>query len=145
MKCTSRFLTLLLFSLLAVFSACQKEDEVKECKEHEVSECRENADKVNIRVVNNTGHDICNLVVNPYNEKKNHGNLKKDEKTCYRAYSTAYSYGYIQFSIGDKEFVLQPIDYVGQDALEKGFYSWHVEIEDYEAGKVSLVSKKEEN
>ena len=63
--------------------------------------------------------------------------------TCYRSFDTAYNYAYIQIFIDDKEFKLQPIDYVGEQPLGIGNFTYLLDISDYRAGKVSITLQKD--
>jgi hypothetical protein len=137
------FRTLILTSLMIVsFSACNK-NSLRNCDEHSVSFCSEDPTKTNIRIKNNSKYDFCNVVVNPFSEPVNCGIVKKGEMTCYRSFDTAYNYAYIQIFIDDKEFKLQPIDYVGEQPLGIGNFTYILDISDYSAGKVSITLQKD--
>ncbi len=132
------FRTLMLTSLLMfIFSACKK-NSIKNCTQHAVSECTEDSTKTNIRILNNTKYDFCNVVLDPVSGPVNCGIVKKGETTCYRSFDTAYNYAYIRFYIGDKEFKLQPIDYVGEEPLGVGKFTYVIDIHDYAAGKMNI-------
>jgi hypothetical protein len=124
--------------LMVLFSACKKE-KVTECDEHTVTACSEDPAKTNIRIRNNSDYNFCNLVLDPYFQKVNCGIITKSTYTCYRSFDKAYSYAYIQFYVGEKEFTFQPIDYVGETELGPGNFTYAISITDFEKGQISLV------
>lgn len=132
------FRTIMLTSLMMfIFSACKK-NSIKNCNQHAVSACSEDSTKTNIRITNISKYDFCNVVLDPVSGPVNCGIIKKGETTCYRSFDTAYHYAYIRFNIGDKEFKLQPIDYVGEQPLGIGKFTYAIDIHDYAAGKMDI-------
>lgn len=137
------FRTLILTSLMILaFSACNK-NSIRNCDEHAVSACSEDPTKTNIRIKNNSEYDFCNVVLDPSSGPVNCGIVKKDKMTCYRSFDEAYNYAYIQFFIGDKEFKVQPIDYVGEQPLGIGNFTYVLDITDYNAGQVSITVQED--
>lgn len=137
------FRTLILAAFITVaFSACNK-DGLKDCVEHSLTPCSEDPNKTNLRIKNNSKYDFCNVVVNPYSGEVNCGIIKKGEMTCYRSFDIVYNYAYIQLFIGDKEFKLQPIDYVGEQPLGIGKFTYSLDISDYKSGQVSITVQKD--
>lgn len=115
-----------------------KKDQIKNCNEHSVSDCNEDLNMINIRINNASEYDFCNVVLNPSGANKNYGIIKKGESTCYRSFDLAYDYAYVQLFIGDKEFVLQPIDYVGEQPLSTGKHTYSINIADFDDGILSI-------
>jgi len=139
----NQFRTLILTSLLMlIFSACGK-NSLRNCDEHSVSSCSEDPSKTTIRIKNNSKYNFCNLVVDPYSGSINCGILKKGEMTCYRSVDIAYNYAYVQLFIGDKEFKLQPIDYVGEQPLGIGKFTYLIDVVDYDTGKLSITVQED--
>lgn len=137
------FRTLILTSLLMViFSACGK-NSIRNCDEHSVSSCSEDPTKTNIRIKNNSKYNFCNVVFDPSSGPVNCGILKKGKTTCYRSFDTAYSIAYIQLFIGDKEFMLQPFDYVGEQPLGVGNFTYVIDVADYDTGKITFTVQKD--
>jgi hypothetical protein len=57
-----------------------------------------------------------------------HENIGPDEYSGYLEYETAYSYAYINITAGAENYILQPIDFVGETPLENGFYTYGLSI-----------------
>lgn len=128
--------------MILVFSACKKE-KVQECNEHTVSACSDDPLKTNIRIRNNSTHNFCNLVLDPSYTKVNCGVVSQGSETCYRSFEKAYNYAYIQFFVGDKEFTFQPIDYVGEQELGVGHFTYVISITDFEKGQISIAVEED--
>ncbi len=144
MKTTLKFIQLISIAsfLLVIFSSCKK-DSLKDCYEHSISACSENPLKTNLRIKNNTKYNFCNVVVNPYSGLVNCGNLKKGKVTSYRAFDIVYNYAFIQFFIGEKEFKVQPYDYIGEQALGTGKFTFILDIINFETGQVSITVQED--
>lgn len=122
---------ILLFIVLSFLVSCS-EEETKNCEEHAVSSCNEDPTKVNIRILNQSDYDFCNVTLNPSGERTNYGFIAKGELSCYRSYDLAYDYAYLKLYIQNKEFIIQPIDYVGEEPLEIGYYTYKIDVVDFE-------------
>ncbi|MFK7783645.1 MAG: hypothetical protein AB8B56_00945 [Crocinitomicaceae bacterium] len=137
MKTISHFTALsVLLVLLMGLGACNK-DSTAVCTEHAVADCNPDPNKVNIRVKNVSDYDMCNFVLWPYDEKFNCGIIEAGESTCYRSFDIAYSYGYLKFYISEKEFILQPFDFVGEVPLQNGYYTYSVDV-NFDTGQIYL-------
>jgi hypothetical protein len=129
------------FSITLIFllniSSCKK-DSLKNCNEHSVSDCNEDSTKINIRIHNLSDYDFCNVVLDPSQASTNYGIIEKNQSTCYRSFDLAYNYAYVQLFIGEKEFVFQPIDYVGEQPLSTGSHTYSVNVTDFDNGVLSI-------
>jgi hypothetical protein len=67
--------------------------------------------------------------------------LKAGECTPYEQTTTAYNYTYAKFNLGKDEFIIQPIDYVGEKELEPGLYSFDIKIIDYGQRSADIRAK----
>ncbi len=137
---TKHFLssTFLLAFLFITFSSCKK-DSLQNCKEHSITACSQDPNKTNIRIKNISDYKFCNVIVNPSFDHLNCGNLIEGGQTCYRSVEVAYNYAYIQLFIGDKEFILQPYDFVGETALGVGNFTYLIDVTDYNLGKITVT------
>ena len=143
MKTNLFFKTITAIAIMTfIFTACKK-DNLKDCNEHTVSACSEDPSKTNLRITNNSKYDFCNVVVNPSSGQFNCGIIKEGEATCYRSFDTVYNYAYIRLYIGDKEFTLQPIDYVGEPTLGTGKFTYLLDIPDFNTGQISIKVQKD--
>ena len=127
----------ILLFVLSILPSCNK-DGLKNCEEQSVAECTQNPNKTNIRIKNNSEFNFCNVVLNPSNGNTNFGIIKSGETSCYKAFDLAYSYAFVQLYINDKEYTLQPIDYVGEQELGLGNFTYHIDILDIEERSLSI-------
>ena len=91
-------------------------------------------EEVNIRVRN-----ISSIVfdqVQVGEADKIHENVSPDTFTEYLQYEEAYRYAYIEIQSGAETYVLQPIDFVGENPLPIGLYTYELNITD--EGEVTL-------
>ena len=94
----------------------------------------DNLDMVHIRIKNESS--INYDLVQVGGGEMLHENIGPNEYSGYLAYEMAYEYAYISITAGDGNYVLQPIDFVGETPLENGFYTYGLSIT--EAGDVIL-------
>lgn len=67
-----------------------------------------------------------------------YGTLAPDAYTEYREYPIAYRYNYVRLTIAGDEFVLQPIDYVGETPLGPGQFTYEIDVADYLARRLDI-------
>lgn len=92
---------------------------------------------VEIRACNDTGFDIGALQYSEFTE----GNVAAGECTTYRpARGTLYNYTNVYFRIGSDEFRIQPIDFVGEDPLPGGAWSYSITIFDYASRSANVAA-----
>lgn len=84
-------------------------------------------DAVETRGCNQTGFALDALMIDTFD-----GSLAIGACTAYEQHDdAAYGYTYVRFLIGQDEFVLQPIDFVGETPLAGGRWSYQITIADY--------------
>ena len=110
----------LLFLIATVFIGCSDRDD--------------NLDGVNIRIKNESSVTFDTVQVG--SDEMIHENIGPEEYSGYLEYETAYSYAYINITVGEENYVFQPIDFVGETPLENGFYTYGLSIS--EEGDVIL-------
>lgn len=130
-------LALLMLAAIFLTNSCDK-DKMVNCEEHKVADCGEDESKTNIRIENISDYDFCNVVLDPGNISTNYGGIEKNETTCYRSFEVAYDYAYVQLFIGEKEFVIQPFDYIGEQPLGKGEFTYYIDVTDFDKGELSI-------
>ena len=86
----------------------------------------DNLDMVHIRIKNESS--INYDLVQVGGDEMLHENIGPDEYSGYLEYEMAYEYAYISITAGDENYVLQPIDFVGETPLENGFYTYALSI-----------------
>jgi len=105
-----------------------------------VSACTDRDDTiggVNIRVKNDTNFTFLKVQVG--SEDKIHENVASGSYSEYLEYETAYQYAYIKIDADSTSYVAQPIDFVGEDSLSFGFYTYELNVS--EEGGVLLNFK----
>ena len=85
-----------------------------------------------IRVHNASEYDFLRVEVNTYDEPKNYGTIKSDEKSRYKTFEVAYRYAYVRLFVDENEFIIQPIDFVGETPLGSGKFTYVLEVIDFE-------------
>lgn len=76
--------------------------------------------QVNIRLANNSELQFENAT---YNDA-NFGDIEPDEVTEYKVFENQYSYGKVDITINGEQFGWVPIDFVGEELLENGNYTF---------------------
>ncbi len=69
------------------------------------------------------------LVVLPSEERISAATLAAGAATGYTAVRTAYRYAYVEASIAGRRVVLQPIDYVGEQPLGAGCFTYDLTVD----------------
>ena len=114
--------------ILCIVLSCNKGK--NNCVEHNLDACNTDVAKTNIRIQNNSAYDFCNVVLNPGGRYTNYGEIKGGETSCYRIYDKAYRYAYVNLYIDGEEYIIQPIDYVGEQPLGKGAFTYLIDVSD---------------
>ncbi|MEY8019679.1 hypothetical protein AB8P51_02510 [Muriicola sp. SD30] len=89
---------------------------------------------VNIRIKNSSSLAFDEVVV--ADEEHIFENLSPDSYSEYQEFEMAYRYAYIRITSGEESFVLQPIDFVGEEELPLGLYTYDLNLT--EEGEVIL-------
>lgn len=85
-------------------------------------------DGIYLRVLNSSSLPFRTVYISFPGAEALFENLEPGNISAYRKLDTAYRYGYIRVETGDKEYVLQPFDYVGEKPLGNGQYSYELDI-----------------
>jgi hypothetical protein len=81
----------------------------------------------NIRVRNSTGMQIDSVQVG----EQMYGSMGIDGTSGYRPFGEAYRYNYVKLHSGPKVYVIQPIDYVGEDPIGNGFFTYELHMSEF--------------
>lgn len=87
-----------------------------------------------IRIHNASTYDYQELEVGQHT----FGDLSADGFTEYRDFGTAYHYNYVRLTIGGDEFIIQPIDYVGEEPLGEGDFTYEIDVVDYDSRALDI-------
>ena len=105
---------MILFVALACLSACSKENHQGD---------------IQIRLSNISEYDFENIRVNTSTGDVSYGFLESGESSAYKSFELAYRYAFIELSADGNTYTLQPIDYVGETPLDKGAYTYQLDLE----------------
>ena len=87
-------------------------------------------DSVYIRIVNASPIDFMSVTVRFPKSEHTFGRVKSDRISRYQIFEEAYRYGYIEVKTERDTYVLQPIDYVGEQPLRSGKYTFKLDLWD---------------
>ena len=122
---------LLVLATATFLCGCQKEVMIRE---------------VNIRVANQSNVPFNEVTVQFPSQRADYGNILPGEITEYREIDKAYRYAYVKAWIEGKEAVLQPEDYVGENLLSGGNYTYVLQYNSESTekwGRLQLELEKE--
>ena len=97
----------------------------------------DNVNAVNIRIRNISDLNFDRVQVGE--EDKIHENIGPDSFSDYLQYELAYRFAFIEIQAGAETYVLQPIDFVGEEPLPIGLYTYELDVD--EEGEVLLEFK----
>ena len=83
-------------------------------------------DEVRIRVRNATVVNFESTIINFSRQNEQYGAVEAGRTTDYREVDEAYSYAYVEVLAGGNRYVMQPIDYVGEEHLKAGSYTYEL-------------------
>jgi hypothetical protein len=107
---------LIIVSLVFLFLSCDDDPEP--------------ADGVNLRIQNQSGLIFDEVYVGSSRDDHTFGELLPGMKSDYARFDILYRYAYIRIQSGTREYILQPIDFVGEQPLAAGNYRYILSIED---------------
>ena len=122
-------------------TSCNR-DNLRNCEEHQKAACNEDPNKTNIRIVNESQFDFCNVVLNPSGGDVNYGIIEKGTATCYRSFDVAYDYAAVTLDIGGRTFTLEPIDFTGEPTLGNGNFTYTLDVLNFNNRTLSITTTK---
>ena len=127
--------SMILLMALFLLLGCQKETE---------TEAEVPTEGVLIRIENTSKYNFQDIKV-VIDEERLYGTLSPREKSTYQSFSKAYRYAYIELKIRNKLYVLQPIDYFGEEELKEGKYTYQLNVDDTssQSRRLDLIFKKD--
>ncbi len=87
-------------------------------------------DEVSLRIHNKSALTFDEIFVAAPNDSNTYYNLNPGLASPYKQFKKLYRYSYIRIKSADREFILQPIDYVGESPLNAGKYTYVLDIDD---------------
>jgi hypothetical protein len=82
--------------------------------------------EVRIRLHNASTVDFASARVGFPDGYEEYGAVEAGRRSEYRSVERAYRYAYVEVQADGRRWVLQPIDYVGEDLLEPGDYAYRL-------------------
>lgn len=104
-----------------------------------LSACTPRAGEVQIRVRNNSIYTFENVYVDTGGGENEYGNISPDSTSYYNTFQFAYRYAYISLQINGNNYVIQPIDYVGEKKIFNGQYTYELAVFDTSTHQLSLT------
>lgn len=98
---------------------------------------------VQLRVYNTSSNLFDSVVVNSPGGKQVYYNVQASSLSDYKNFSFLYNYAYIEVHFNNQMLKLQPIDYVGEEKLKTGKYSYMIGIVAGNPVSLSLECKKD--
>lgn len=87
---------------------------------------------IEIRVENASNFKFDNIYIHPSSSfatgqgNKNYGNLNPNSFSEYKNFDFAFPYGAVQITIDNNKYTLKPIDFVGEEPLKSGKYTYKI-------------------
>lgn len=114
--------------------SCTKSEQPTTCSQTKVSRIEMDGSKANIRIKNETGMDLCQVLLNSENNPDDavdggdifYGNLPSHQYSAYTAVNGVRELAYIRATTPKATFSLDPSDYVGMDTLAAGKYTFAI-------------------
>jgi hypothetical protein len=102
--------------------SCTK-PKVVACNQSEMSVLNSDASKANVRILNNTPFNLCQVYMQA-GEQARYGALKIGEYSRYNAYDQVYKYANLKLYHATDSIIIQPIDFTGETPLVAGRYTY---------------------
>lgn len=97
----------------------------------------------NIRLHNASEFDFKNVEVNTSVNTVMFGDIKNGAKTDYQQFEIAYRYAFIRLFIDGAEFIIQPVDYVGETPLGPGVFTYVLDVVDFKNRALNITAVEE--
>ena len=94
-----------------------------------------------IRLSNSSQHNFKNVIINTGTGEVDFGDLISGKQTEYRKFNKAYRYAFVKLEIDGKIYIIQPIDYVGENVLNDGRYTYQISFNENQGQYSSLNLK----
>lgn len=94
-------------------------------------------DRVEVRVRNASTADFSSVVIGFPDQTEAYGAVAAQSATEYREVGRAYRYAAVQVALNGTSLVLIPVDYVGEEELDGGSYTYELNLTD-DMGSLTL-------
>ena len=87
--------------------------------------------RIQVRVKNASDRDFDQVrVIFPQDQIVDYGPVPRSKVSDYRRATLAYRYAAVRVTVGERELSIRPIDYLGEEPLSPGRYTYALGIED---------------
>lgn len=130
LRCCQQNMRQILLPVLIALSiaACQKQND---------------SDATTLRIYNSSAIFYDSVIVNSPGGRQVYYNVAANSYSVYKPFNFLYNYAYIEVHFNNQMTKLQPIDYVGEEKLKPGKYSYELMVMLSSQPSVSLVSRKD--
>lgn len=98
-----------------------------------------NAEAVRMRVGNRSEVDFDRVVVKFPSQEEDYGRVRAGAQADYRQIAKAYRYAHIEVTIKGTTVALRPMDYVGEEPLAPGDYTYALSYDPAAGGQLQLA------
>ena len=84
---------------------------------------------IRIRIWNSTNWEMQDVFVDTSGGENDFGNISSNKRSDYKRFTSAYRYAFVSFKIDGKAYLIQPTDYVGEEPLSAGRYTYKIGID----------------
>lgn len=131
MKNLKHLFSIVFITMLFLMNACKK-DKGFPC-ENQVDES-----KTNLKIKNISAYNFEDVNVSPNGTLKTYNTIEAGQSSCYHSFDKAYNYAYVTMKINGEEFIIQPIDYVGEQELGVGKFTYSIDIVNFANKQLSI-------
>ncbi len=86
-------------------------------------------DGTHVRLRNSTSFELTNVTFKPGTTELKFQRIRPGEATNYVPVSNVYRYGYLDVLVDGERRVLQPVDYVGENFIGEGRYTYIISVD----------------
>ncbi len=79
-----------------------------------------------VRLENTSAVELRDVTFSSGHDPLTYERLAPGERTAYVEVESSYSYGYLKVTANGREHVIQPIDYVGEEEIGPGRFTWRI-------------------
>lgn len=108
-----------------------------------VVSCKEPDPLSGLRVKNNSQYDFSSVSIKSPGGDVEYSALTSGAYSAYKEVDYTHSYAYVKVIIDGNEFIIQPIDYVGEPKYENCLCTFELDVTDYANRVLSLEFKQD--
>jgi hypothetical protein len=100
---------------------------------------------VNIRIENSSIYNYNNIRVQAGTTDHSYGTVLPGTSSIYQSFDSAYSYAFVELEIEGATYTIQPIDFIGEEQLKPGYYTYIITANSSEEryGKLTIELRED--